>query len=85
MWNVELKTFNYFCFPVFESRFLIQFPHIVPIGPNTFLNRYNVTLRWSWHFSMVLRDMKYVPEDWITFHVPQPMISSIESSFSKLS
>ena len=74
MWNVELKTLNYFCFPVYELRFLIQFPHIAPTGPNIFLNRYNLTLRWSWHFSMVLLDVKYVAKDWITSCVSQAMI-----------
>ena len=63
MRNVELKTWNYFYFPVSELRFLTHFPHIAPAGPNIFLNRYNLTLRWSGHFSMVLLDMKYVAED----------------------
>ena len=45
MWNVELKTLNYFYFPVYELLFLTQFPYIAPTGPNTFLNRYDVTLR----------------------------------------
>ena len=74
MWNVELRTLNYFHFPVYELRFLSQFLHIDPAGPNTSLNRYNLTLRWSWQFSMVLRDVKYVAEDWMTSHVSQPMI-----------
>ena len=74
MRNVELKTWNYFCFPVYELRFLTQFPHIAPTGPNIFLNRYNLTLRWSWHFSMVLFDMNYAAKDCITSRVSQPMI-----------
>ena len=45
MSNVELKTLNYFCFLVYELPFLTQFPHIAPTGPNTFLNRYNLTLQ----------------------------------------
>ena len=81
MRNVELKTWNYFCFPVYELRFLTQFPHIAPTGPNTFLNRYNLTLRWSWHLSMVLIDVKYVAEDWITSRVFQPMVKSIWAQF----
>ena len=74
MWNVQLKTLKYFCFPVYGLQFLTQFPHTAPIGPNTFLNRYNLTLRWSWHFSMVLLDVKYVAKDWITSCVSQAMI-----------
>ena len=81
MRNVELKTWNYFCFLVYELRFLTQFPHIAPTGPNTFLNRYNLTLRWSWHLSMVLIDVKYVAEDWITYRVFQPMVKSIWAQF----
>ena len=45
MWNAQLETLNYFCFPVYELRFLTHFPHIAPTGPNTFLNRYNLTLQ----------------------------------------
>ena len=74
MWNVELKTLNYFCFAVYKLQFLTQFPHIAHAGPNTFLNMYNLTLRWPWHFSMVLLDTKHVAKDWITSRVSQPMI-----------
>ena len=63
MWNVELNTLNYFRFPVYELHFLSQFPHIAPTRPDTFLDRYNLTLRWSWHSSMVLFDVKYVAKD----------------------
>ena len=74
MWNVELKTLNCFCSPIYELQFLAQFPHIALTGPSTFLNRYNLTLRLSWRFSMVLLDVKYVAKDSITSHVSQPMI-----------
>ena len=64
MWNVELKTLHYFCFYVYELPFLTRFSYISPTGPNTFLNRYNLTLKWSWHFSTVLLDMKYVAKEY---------------------
>ena len=81
MWNVELKTLNYFCFAVYKLQFLTQFPHIAHAGPNTFLNMYNLTLRWPWHFSMVLLDTKHVAKDWIISRVSQPMIYSICAQF----
>ena len=85
IWNVELKTLNYFsCLPVYELRFLTQFPQIAPTAPNTFSNRYNLTLRWSWHFSMVLLDVKYRAEDWITSRVSQPWSRVFQHSFSKV-
>ena len=55
---------NYFSgFLVYELQFLTQSPQIAPNGPNTLLNRYNLTLRWSRHFSMVFFDVKYRAKD----------------------
>ena len=82
MQNVELTTWNYFCFSVYELRFLTQFHHIAPTGPNVFLNRYNLILRWSWHFSMVLIDMKYVTGLLLVF--PNLWSRVFEPSFSKV-
>ena len=71
MWNDELKALNFFSrFPVYELQFFTQFPQISSTGPNTFSNRYNLTLRWFWHFSMVLLDVKY--GNWIASRVSQP-------------
>ena len=86
MWNVQLKTLNYFCFPVYELPFLTQFSHIAPTGPNTFLNRYNLTLRWYWHFSMVLLDVKYVKyiKTELLLVFPSPWFRVLGPSFSKI-
>ena len=85
MWNLELKTLDYFCFPVYELRFLTQFPQIVPNGANTPSNSYDLTLRWSWHFSMVLFDVKYGTEDFELLLVfPSPWFRVFEPSFYKI-
>ena len=69
-------------FPCLWLRFLTQFPQIARNGPNTFSNRYNLTLRWSWQCSMVLLDVKYGAELLLLF--PSPWSRVFGSSFSKI-
>ena len=76
-----VEDFELFLFPCLWITVFDPVSHIAPTGPNTFLNRYNLTLRWSWHLSMVLIDVKYVAEDWITSRVFQPMVKSIWAQF----
>ena len=73
------------CFLFYELWFLTQVPQIASIGPNTLSSRYNLALRWSWHFSMVLFDLKYGAEDFELLRVsPSQWYRLFGPSFSKI-
>ena len=74
---------NFFVF--YELWLLTQLSQIASNGPNTLSNRYNLALRWSWHFSMVLFDVKYGAEDFELLLVfPSPWYRLFGPSFSKI-
>ena len=73
------------CLSVYELWCLTDFSQIVPNSPNTLSNRYNLTLEWSWHFSMVLFDVKYRSEEFdLLLMFPRPYSIVFRTSFSKI-
>ena len=77
---------NFFsCFLFYELWFLTQVSQIASNGPNTLSNRYNLAFRWSWHFSMVLFDVRYGAEDFELLLVfPSRWYGLFVPSFSKI-